>query len=204
MSVMRSFVYLFISLLLLPAFAEAALYRWVDSNGKVHYSDQVPPEHAKHERKVIDEASGRTIDTIERSKTQEELLELKQLKKQRAEEKRREKMQASKDRVLLLTYQSVNEIVAARDTKLSTIELAKEHAMDSRKTQTARLHEIRQRAADFERSSKAIPQRVLDEIKAQEAKIEKINQYILAREKDQDRLKKEFSGYIARYKELTQ
>ena len=42
------------SLLILLAFALAAitaqaadLYRWVDANGKVHYSDQLPPQAAK-------------------------------------------------------------------------------------------------------------------------------------------------------------
>ncbi len=143
--------------MILPLLSEAALYRWVDSKGKVHYSDQVPPEEAKHERKVIDESSGRTIETIERSKTQQELQELKRLQAQMAEERKRAKIQADRDRVLLLTYQSVSEIVAARNTKISTIDLAKEHAMDSRKSQIARLREIRQKAADFERNSKPIP-----------------------------------------------
>lgn len=200
---MKTFVYIFLSLMLLPLMSEAALYRWVDSNGKVHYSDQVPPEEARYERKVIDESSGRTIETIERSKTQQELQELKRLQAIRAEERRRAKQQEDRDRVLLLTYQSANEIIAARDNKLSTIELAKEHAQDSRKTQLARLYEIRQKAADFERSSRPIPKSVLDEIKAQELQIEHTNEYIKARELDQERLRKEFAGYIARYKELT-
>jgi len=190
--------------MLLPLISEAALYRWVDSSGKVHYSDQVPPEEARHERKVIDESSGMTIETIERSKTQQELQELKRLQAIRAEERRRAKEQEDKDRVLLLTYQSVSEIIVARDTKLSTIELAKEHALDSRKSQLARLYEIRQKAADFERSSRPIPKSVLDEIKAQELQIEHTNEYIKARELDQERLRKEFAGYIARYKELTE
>jgi hypothetical protein len=201
---MKTFVYIFLSLMILPLLSEAALYRWVDSKGKVHYSDQVPPEEAKHERKVIDESSGRTIETIERSKTQQELQELKRLQAQMAEERKRAKIQADRDRVLLLTYQSVSEIVAARNTKISTIDLAKEHAMDSRKSQIARLREIRQKAADFERSSRPIPKAVLDEIKAQELQIAHTDEYIKAREQDQDRLRKEFAGYIARYKELTE
>jgi glutaredoxin len=35
------------ALLLLPALAQAQMYRWVDDSGKVHYSDQVPPSSAK-------------------------------------------------------------------------------------------------------------------------------------------------------------
>jgi glutaredoxin len=37
--------------LLLPALAQAQLYRWVDDTGKVHYSDQVPAPGAKNVQK---------------------------------------------------------------------------------------------------------------------------------------------------------
>jgi glutaredoxin len=41
----------FAILLLLPALAQAQMYRWVDESGKVHYSDQVPPSDARDVQK---------------------------------------------------------------------------------------------------------------------------------------------------------
>jgi glutaredoxin len=38
-------------LLLLPVLAQAQMYRWVDDNGKVHYSDQAPLSGAKSVQK---------------------------------------------------------------------------------------------------------------------------------------------------------
>ena len=38
-------------LLLLPLLAQAQLYRWVDADGKVHYSDRVPASGAKNVQK---------------------------------------------------------------------------------------------------------------------------------------------------------
>lgn len=38
-------------LLLLPALSQAQMYRWVDDNGKVHYSDQAPATNAKSVQK---------------------------------------------------------------------------------------------------------------------------------------------------------
>jgi hypothetical protein len=38
--------------LLLPLTATAQIYQWKDGSGKVHYSDQPPPETAKQERKL--------------------------------------------------------------------------------------------------------------------------------------------------------
>jgi glutaredoxin len=40
-----------VALLLLPALAQAQLYRWVDDKGKVHYSDQAPLPGAKNVQK---------------------------------------------------------------------------------------------------------------------------------------------------------
>jgi hypothetical protein len=53
-------------LLLLPAlFAPASafgerLYKWIDANGQVHYSSQLPPEAAKQRREILDK-QGRTL-----------------------------------------------------------------------------------------------------------------------------------------------
>jgi glutaredoxin len=38
-------------LLLLPAFAQAQMYRWTDASGKVHYSDRAPVSGAKNLQK---------------------------------------------------------------------------------------------------------------------------------------------------------
>ena len=39
------------AILLLPMLAQAQMYRWVDDNGKVHYSDQAPSSGAKNVQK---------------------------------------------------------------------------------------------------------------------------------------------------------
>lgn len=44
--------WLWILLLALPALSHAQLYRWVDAQGQVHYSDSPPPPGAKDTRTV--------------------------------------------------------------------------------------------------------------------------------------------------------
>jgi len=46
---MRTHILIF--LLLLPALAQAQVYRWVDETGKVQYSDKPPPPNAKNVQK---------------------------------------------------------------------------------------------------------------------------------------------------------
>ena len=34
------------------------VYRWVDSDGVVHYGDAIPPEYAEHDRDILNEQIG--------------------------------------------------------------------------------------------------------------------------------------------------
>lgn len=52
-----------------PAFGR--MYRWVDENGQVHYSDRVPPEYSNKERKVYNE-EGRLISTLRAERIKEQ------------------------------------------------------------------------------------------------------------------------------------
>jgi len=47
---MKAFITLALLLATLPAWG--VMYKWVDADGKVHYSDQAPPEGAKHQETV--------------------------------------------------------------------------------------------------------------------------------------------------------
>lgn len=178
-----------------PVFAASSteIYKWVDSNGVVHYGDQVPPEYARQKREVINE-QGITVDVLPAQKTPEELA---------AERKRREAAaararQAKRDQMLLNAYRSVADIKHARDNHVNAI-VARihitENAIDALEQQ---LEELHQRAA---KKSPAPP-----ELTAQIADVEKqlaANQQALAGEKAQKlEIEEEFAADIARFKLL--
>ena len=64
------------TLLWLPAVGAQAgkLYKWVDENGQVHYTNQLPPEASKQERRVIND-QGRTLKVYRAPRTAEEKAE---------------------------------------------------------------------------------------------------------------------------------
>lgn len=105
-------------LTLLPLAAPAAkkgatFYRWVDSEGVVHFGDSVPTEYNDLERQIVNRR-GVTVAVIRAKMTDEE----------NAEERRQEGLrvvqaiQRKKDQALLATYLSVNEIVLHRDRRV--------------------------------------------------------------------------------------
>jgi hypothetical protein len=89
------------------------LYKWVDSEGVTHYGDRIPPEYASQEQHVMN-ARGIEIGHLDAQKTPEQLA-AEEAKKLDAEQR------AVRDKNLLSTYVSVQEIERLRDQRLSLI-----------------------------------------------------------------------------------
>lgn len=104
-------------LLSLPAWPAEKLYRWVDDHGVVHYGDRVPPEFAKTDRDILNNQAVK-VGFVEGEKTPEELLAYARREARRQILLKR----ARRDRVLLATYLSVDEIKDLRDRRLDLLD----------------------------------------------------------------------------------
>ncbi len=105
-----------LTLFLLAAPVSAEVYRWVDENGVTHYGDHVPAKYAGQEKAVLND-HGVPIGVIAGRKTPEQLAAAQRL--QEAEENKRKSRE--RDRVLLYTYLSVEEIEMLRDRRLELL-----------------------------------------------------------------------------------
>jgi len=107
-------------LLASPGFADGdgassgrTLYKWVDAQGVTHYGDRIPPEYAAQEKQVIN-SQGVEISRLEAQKSPEALA---------ADEQRRAEAEQSqnRDRNLLNTYGTVQEIERLRDQRVTLL-----------------------------------------------------------------------------------
>jgi hypothetical protein len=89
------------------------LYKWVDSDGVTHYGDHIPPEYASQEQHVIN-SRGVEISRLDAQKTPEQLATEEQ-KKLDAEQRQ------NRDKNLLSTYASVQEIERLRDQRVTLL-----------------------------------------------------------------------------------
>jgi Domain of unknown function (DUF4124) len=89
------------------------LYKWVDKEGVTHYGDRVPPEYASQEQHVLN-SQGYEIKHTDAQKTAEQAAAEDQ-KRQDAEQRQ------LRDKNLLNTYASVQEIERLRDQRLALI-----------------------------------------------------------------------------------
>ena len=180
---------------------QAKLYKWTDENGKVHYSDKVPPQHSKHKRDELNE-QGITVKKIAAPKTAEQLKKEEQQAKIRAEQKRKEQKQANYDQMLLNSYLSEDGLINARDANITAVENVIQASNDTLKNQEQRLMDLRKSAADYERSGKPVPEGILKQIKNTQEQIQRTHDYIATKQGEQEITRKKYEKDIQRYQEL--
>jgi hypothetical protein len=96
-------------------------YRWVDAEGTMHYGDRVPPQYASNEMAILNE-QGVEVARVDGKKTAEQLEQEARERAIRAEQIKKRDEALLRDRVLLSTYLSVDEIEALRDRRIELVE----------------------------------------------------------------------------------
>jgi hypothetical protein len=181
--------------------ADAKMYRWVDEDGKVHYSDQVPPSEAKQARSELN-SRGIEVDRVEAAKTPEEIARQRELEKLRAEQQRLIEKQEAEDRVLLATFRSEDDIIMARDGKITAVTVMISILRNNIKNAKARLAELQMVAAERERSGKKIFPITLQQIEERRNQIKESYASILQREQEQEEIRKKFQYDLDRFRIL--
>lgn len=193
-----------IALLAVPV-AQAKLYKWTDAQGRVHYSDKVPPEAVKQEREVKSK-SGITVDKVDAAKSREQLEAERAAKAAEEERRRREeevrRKQEAADRTLLLTFSNANEIVRARDDRVAAIDGQIGLTKDRLAKLDDQLQKARKRAADVERSGRGKPEEAYKRVTDLERQVDEYKTFVAKREAERAEVISKFNADLARYKEL--
>jgi hypothetical protein len=190
-----------LALAVVCAGAEAALYRWVDDQGIVHYTDTLPPGQADKGHTEITEG-GIRVRTVPPAKTPEELARERELERLRAQQERLLEEQRTADRVLLTTFRSDDDILMARDGKLATIDAMIQVTRNNIRRQQEWLAGLRREAADLERAGKPVPNRLRENITGAERAIGGAYETILQREHQKESIREGFERDLKRFREL--
>jgi hypothetical protein len=132
--------------------AQAQMYRWVDGNGRVHYSDTLPQTYQKSGAAEMNKQGMVVRRTQSEAERQAEIVrQAEQLKIERQQAE-----QARLDRALMATYTSEAEIDLARDRALEHHKLAIRGAETRAKAVDANLDELRARISAIEKSGRPV------------------------------------------------
>lgn len=194
-----------ILLLTLPLSAMGKMYRWVDDEGRVQYSDRVPPAQKAKEHSRFDD-SGIEVEKVKAAKSKEEiqkqLAREKALKRLRAEQQRIIDLQKAADRVLLRTFRSEDDIKMARDGKLTAIDVHIQVIRGNIKRLKNRLEELQKGAADMERQGNKPSRRYLADMTSLRQQIKDAYASIIIKERDKDTIWASHEEDLQRFRTL--
>lgn len=196
---------LLVPLLLIGAsdsYAKKRLYRWVDDEGNVTFSDQVPPDQVQHKRETLNEKA-QVLDVVEKAKTPEELARQKRLEELRKEQEKIIAKQAAADKVLLATYRNLDDMNRALENKLALLDGKRRVIEGNKQRFDQQLLQQQQQAATLERNGQKIPEKLLKEIASSRQQIELTQQELQRHELERQAVEREFRADMARFEFLT-
>lgn len=212
LSCLKLFIALGIPALLLMPVQASGLYKWVDENGEIRYSDRLPPQQSKKRFQTLT-PSGRVLNTKEASKSPEQIRQerAEQRRLQREadrkarEEARKQAEQKHHDDVLMLTYSTEDELIEAEQERLavidSVINLLKKNIAEEEEKKTKLEGTAKTRYLD---NGVSVPGGLAQQIEYSEEKIGSVQRQLLLKLEARDRIKRQYAEDLLRYRQLSQ
>ena len=191
-------------LLASPDFAAGAtngrtLYKWVDEQGVTHYGDHIPPEYAGHEQRVIN-SQGVEINRLEAQKTPEQLAAEDQKKLDGQQRQNR-------DKNLLNTYASVQEIERLRDQRVTLVTDQIKVTSQFLEVLNGKLKKLRASSMHYkpynsDPNAQAMPDQIAEDLVRVGNDIRTQEQNLREKRSEETSMRKQFESDIERFKEL--
>lgn len=178
----------------------ATTYKWVDEKGEVHYGDKIPPEYAGKSNTEIGK-SGVTLKKNEGQLTPE------QLKARAAEQKKKDDDQQKalevqrRNKALLTTYGSVQEIDVAREKHLKQAEDTIRGIQQKIADTQARQVQLQKDASSYK--GKKLPAELQTGIDDADKDLRSNQQLVVSKRKELDAIRAKYEEERRVYLELT-
>lgn len=183
----------------MSSLTEARMYRYKDDSGQMVISNTVPQEASTRGYEILN-SQGRVVERIAPAPTEEEL-------RQRAEKERQqqeaEEQQVS-DKALLRRYRHPDDAVRALHRKVDELEGLIQLKRGNISVIESQLDTEQSRAADLERSGRAIPESTLSKIERLQSQIQDIEEEIAVQDREIEQIRDSFRKDIDRLEIITE
>ena len=168
------------------------LYRYTNDEGIVVIDDKVPPHYVSRGYDILSK-SGQLLDTVAPvdPKASKQLLTKKELAARQRE-----------DRYILISYSSVAEIKAAMARKLEQLDREINVIKINLRGTKDRIEYEQQRAANYQRGGRKVPDNVATALTKLEAEVKKAGGLLAVRDKEYRQTEALYQSYLVRYREL--
>ncbi|MHB1145713.1 MAG: DUF4124 domain-containing protein [Thiobacillus sp.] len=187
------------ALLLSVGTAHAQLYRWVDGNGRVHYSDTAPTTYQKSGGAEMNKQGLVVRRTQSEAERQAEAARLAEQKRIQAEQNK----QAQLDRALTQTYTTEAEIDLARDRALEHHKLAINGARIRAEAVSKNRADLRARMAGIEKDGRKVGAGLQEQLAQADKESQDLKRTIHNNEAAMETVREKYAADKARFRELT-
>ena len=187
------------ALLLAAGGAHAQMYRWVDSAGRVQYSDTPPT--------TFNQSGGAELNkqghVIRRTQSEAERREAAARQTEQKRIQAQQQKQAQLDRALMATYTSEAEIDLARDRALEHHKLAIQGAETRARAVDANLAELRTRVYALERSGRPVSSNLEAQVAQATRESGDLKRTIASNREAMEKVREKYAADKARFRELS-
>jgi hypothetical protein len=183
-------------------FAQAGtIKKWVDENGVTHYGAVVPPQYVEKGHSELNRR-GVEVKRHERAPTPEEIERQKALAALRAEQKKLLLEQQERDRILLNLYRNEDDLIMARDGKITQLDGQITLTHKEIRRLKDRLSQFQAVAARAERAGKQLSGQQQANLQTTQRSIEKSYAIILSKEDEKIEMIEKYDFDLARFRKL--
>ncbi|MEK6663691.1 MAG: DUF4124 domain-containing protein [Pseudomonadota bacterium] len=181
--------------------AQAAMYKWVDDKGKVHYGDTIPPEYAKQGNAQLDK-SGVVVKKTNAALTPEQIKARDEAEAKEKADKAAAAEQQRRDKALLATYTDFKEIDLALQRNLGQVDVQIKSNELRIKSIQGRLDGLKKLKAGFVQREKTVPPDINIDLKKTEEEMGRFRGNIANLEKEKESMRSRFGADKVRFREL--
>jgi hypothetical protein len=187
---------------IVPVVADARLIScWINDNGIRECGTSVPPEHSQKRIEIVNER-GLVVKVIPAAKTKEQLAEEREAARIQKELEEQRKERARQDAILLNAYTTERDLILARDNNLKAVEGQIEISRGNLRVLKDNLAQLQKEAANYERSGKKPPEKLLKNIEETKVQIQTKQNYVDIKDKEKAEMQARYEKDLKRFREL--
>lgn len=184
-----------------PAVA-AKLYKWVDEDGTVHYSDKLPPEAAQQAHEQLNKRG----QTKERVRDPQEEIEEQMVSTVEEEERRRqaeiEARERMRDRILLDTFTTERDLQITRKDRLNAIDSLINLMKNNNERTGSQISETQTKIDGIKAKGQEVPANLLKQLENLNNQLAENQEYINEKQAERHKLAEQFDADLKRFREL--
>ncbi|WP_269531815.1 DUF4124 domain-containing protein [Chitinimonas sp. BJYL2] len=172
-------------LLILPLCVTAGerLYKWVDENGKIQYSDKPPQQQTEKGTTILNKQGVPLKKTDGYLNAEQRIAREAELAKRRAEAQKAEDARR-RDKALMSSFNKTSEIDAIRDRNIEQLNAGIQSDNIRSEVVRKRLDGLEKREASMLKANKPVPDNLQNDIKSAKDELGKIAAHIEQQKKD--------------------